>query len=81
MVSMDKKFYTEAYYSKDVMTEGEIEPTHKIIYQNLTLDKPDYKVGDSLYGKTEFKSIETNREVEPTEHFGKGNFSTKASKF
>lgn len=77
----DKRFYTEAYFSTDVIIEGEVEPTHKIVYQKLTLDKADYAVGDSLFGKIEFKSIETDNEGERTEHFGKGHFRTKVSKF
>jgi hypothetical protein len=78
----NKKFYTEGYYSTDVIIEGEIEPTHKIVYQKLTLDKTNYKVGDSLFGKIEFKSIEKNNNSgETTEHFGKGYFRTKVSKF
>ena len=78
----NKKFYTEGYYSTDVIIEGEIEPTHKIVYQKLTLDKTNYKVGDSLFGKIEFKSIEKdNNNQETTEHFGKGYFRTKVSKF
>lgn len=77
---INNKFYTEAYHSTDVIIEGQIEPTHKIIYQKLTLDKPQYQLGDSLYGKIEFKSIETSGEGMITEHFGKGNFRTKVGK-
>jgi hypothetical protein len=63
-----------------VHIDDEIEPTHKLIYQKLTLDKPNYKLGDSLYGKIEFKSIETDSNGETKEHFGKGNFRTKVKK-
>lgn len=77
----DKKFYTKAYFATDVIIEGEVEPTHKIVYQKLTLDKTDYALGDSLFGKIEFKSIETDNEGGRTEHFGKGHFRTKVSKF
>ena len=35
----DKKFYTKPYFSTDVIIEGEVEPTYKIVYQKLTLDK------------------------------------------
>ena len=77
----NKTFYTEAYLSTDVIIEGEVEPTHKIIYQKLTLDKVNYAVGDSLFGNIEFKSIETDSEGGRTEHFGKGNFRTKVSEF
>lgn len=78
---IDKKFYTEAYVGTDVIIEGEVEPTHKIVYQKLTLDKTNYVVGDSLFGNIEFKSIETDNEGGRTEHFGKGHFRTKVSKF
>lgn len=77
----NKTFYTEAYFSTDVVIEGEVEPTHGIIYQKLTLDKANYAVGDSLFGYIEFKSIEMSSEGERTEHFGQGNFRTKVSKF
>ena len=76
----DKKFYTEPYFSTDVIIEGEVEPTYKIVYQKLTLDKPNYKLGDSLYGRIEFKSIETEKLFKKTEHFGKGSFRTKVGK-
>ena len=75
----DKKYYTQAYNFTDVIIKGEVKPTHKIVYQKLILDKTDYAVGDSLFGKIEFKSIETDNEGEGTEHFGKGNFRTKVS--
>ena len=77
----DKKFHTQAYHSTDVIIEGEVEPIHKIIYQKLTLDKSGYTVGDSLFGKIEFQSIETDEKGEETEHFGKGSFRTKVSEF
>ncbi|GGH42458.1 hypothetical protein GCM10007423_39140 [Dyadobacter endophyticus] len=77
----DKTFYTEAYFATDNIIPWEVKPTHKIVYQKLALDKPKYVVGDSLFGKIEFKSIETDNEGERTEHFGKGHFRTKVSKF
>jgi hypothetical protein len=67
-------FYTQAYFSTDDIIVGAIEPTHKIIYQKLNLDKPNYNAGDSLFGYIEFKSVETSHDCERTEHFGKGNF-------
>jgi hypothetical protein len=74
------RFYTEPYFYTDVIIEGEVEPTYIILYQKLTLDKPTYLVGDSLYGKIEFKSIETDKDNNTTEHFGKGYFRTKVTK-
>jgi hypothetical protein len=44
------------------MSKAEIKRTHKIIYQKLTLDKLNYKVSDSPYGKIDFKSVEIARE-------------------
>ena len=76
----DKKFYTKPYSWDDVIMPGEVEPTYKIVYQKLTLDKPNYKLGDSLYGRIEFKSIETDEYLKKTEHSGKGNFRTKVKK-
>jgi|SRR5882724_5972625 len=72
----NEKFYTEPYYYTDVIT-GEADPTYKIVYQKLTLDKSGYKAGDSLYGKIEFKSLETDHDGTKIEHFGKGNFRAK----
>jgi hypothetical protein len=39
------------------MSKAEIKRTHKII-PKLTLDKLNYKVSDSPYGKIDFKSVE-----------------------
>jgi hypothetical protein len=71
----DRKFYTEPYYFTDVITD-EPDPTYKIVYQKLTLDKSAYKPGDSLYGYIIFKSIETDHNNNKTEHSGKGYFRT-----
>lgn len=72
----DKKYYTEPYYFFDAEIPG-FEPTYKIVYQKLTLDKTNYKVGDSLYGKIDFKSIEITKDKKRFEHFGKGYFRAK----
>lgn len=72
----NKKFYTEPYYWTDLITD-EPDPTYKIVYQKLTLDKSAYKSGDSLYGYINFKSIETDNNNHKTEHWGKGYFRTK----
>ncbi|MGN6533876.1 MAG: hypothetical protein ACTHK0_19200 [Ginsengibacter sp.] len=76
----DHKFCTKPYHFTDVIIEGEVEPTYKTVYQNLTLDKSNYKVGDSLYGRIEFKSIETDNYNKKTEHFAIGNFRAKVEK-
>ena len=75
----DKKFYTEPYFFTDLIIPDEPEPTYKIVYQKLTLDKPDYKPGDSLYGHIDFKSIETDKDNNTTEHWGKGYFRTRVT--
>ena len=75
-----KKFYTEPYSWTDAIMIGEDGPKYEIVYQKLTLDKISYKVDDSLYGKIEFKSIETSEHFGKTEHFGKGSFRTKVKK-
>lgn len=73
----DKKFYTEPYYYTDLYIPDEPEPNYKIVYQQLTLDKYVYKPGDSLYGYINFKSIETDKDNNKTEHWGKGYFRTR----
>ena len=75
----DNKFYTEPYFSTDVIYPGEIEPSYKIIYQKLKLGKVRYSLGDSLYGHIDFKSIEIDKENNKTEHFGKGYFRAKVT--
>ncbi|MFD2939874.1 hypothetical protein [Flavobacterium notoginsengisoli] len=77
----NNKFYTEAYYSTDVIIEGETKPTHKVIYQKLILDKANYRIGDSLFGYIDFKSIETDKDNNQTNHSGKGYFRTKVKDF
>lgn len=72
----NKKFYTQPYHSTDIVEHNIIEPRRKIIYQTLVLDKSEYKLGDSIYGKIEFKLIETKQNGDIKEHFGKGNFRT-----
>jgi hypothetical protein len=71
----NKKFYTDPYYFTDLITD-EPEPTYKIVYQQLTLNKSVYKSGDSLYGHISFKSIETDNNNNKSEHMGKGYFRT-----
>jgi hypothetical protein len=75
----NKKFYAEPYYSTDVIIVGEPEPIYEIVYQKLTLDKTSYKVGDSLFGKIDFKAIEIDQDKTKIEHSGKGHFRTKVT--
>jgi hypothetical protein len=74
-----KKFYTEPYLWTDVIDPGAVEPTYKIVYQKLILDKANYSLGDSLYGHIDFKSIEVDEQHDTTDHFGKGYFRTKVA--
>jgi hypothetical protein len=74
------RFYTEPYFSTDVVVVGEVGPTYKIVYQKLILDKKSYSLGDSLYGFINFKSIETDNKNNKTEHFGNGYFRTRVGK-
>jgi hypothetical protein len=73
----NNKFYTEPYYSNDVIIEGEPEPVYEIIYQKVTLDKFNYKIGDSLFGKIDFKAIEIGPGNTKFKHKGNGYFRTK----
>ncbi len=74
------KFNTEPYFVTDVIYPDEVEPTYKIVYQKLILDKAIYLLGDSLYGHIDFRSIEVDHKQDTTEHFGKGYFRTKVAK-
>ena len=76
----NKNFYTHPYFWTDVIIEGEVEPKYEIVYQKLTLDKPTYSLGDSLYGYIDFKSVETDNYMNTIKHFGKGYFRTKITK-
>jgi hypothetical protein len=76
----EKKFYAEPYYSTDVVIPDEPEPVFNLVYQSLTLDKPVYQVGDSLYGKVSFKSIETDRDGSKIDHSGNGYFRAVVTK-
>ena len=71
----NKKFNTEPFYSTDIIIPD--KPVYEIVYQNLNLNKPVYKVGDSLYGKVDFKCFEVNDDKSKIEHSGKGYFRTK----
>ena len=73
----NKKFYTEPYLSTDVIIEGEKESEYKIIYQKLTLNNSNFKNGDSIYGKIDFKSIETDNQNTVLNHTGVGYFRAK----
>lgn len=73
----NKKFYTEPYLSTDLIIEGEKESVYKITYQKLTLNNSNFKIGDSIYGKIDFESIETDNQNKVINHTGVGYFRTK----
>ena len=77
----NKNFYTKPYTWNDIGAEGDSDlehyPIYKIVYQKVILNKQHYNVGDSLFGKVDFKSIEINWDSSKIEHFGKGYFRTK----
>lgn len=73
----DSLFYVEPFYSTDAIVEDEKDPSYKIVYQKLTLDKSHYQLGDSVYGKIEFEAIETGADNRSFKHSGKGNFRAK----
>ena len=72
----DKRFSTHPYFFTDTNTPGKSPPVYEIVYQQLTLDKPVYQAGDSLYGRIDFKCFEFGDEGR-IEHSGKGYFRTK----
>lgn len=77
----NSKFSIEPYTFTDAIIEGYPEPTYMIVYQHLTLDKEKYLVGDSLFGKVNFKSIENAVDGSVIEHIGDGYFRTKVERF
>ncbi|QNN44035.1 hypothetical protein [Pedobacter roseus] len=73
----NKRFNAEAYEFTDVIIEGEVKPKQKVINQKLVLNKANYKIGDSLFGRIEFKSIEINNQGDTILHISNGNFRTR----
>lgn len=73
------KFYTEPYFYTDLDPDKKKELVYELIGQTLTLDKPQYQLGDSLYGKINFHILETNKGRQ-TELCANGFFRTKISK-
>jgi hypothetical protein len=71
---INKRFNTEAYMHTDLIIEGETAPNQKIRYQKLSLNKIAYKIGDSLFGKIEFKSIDQDQLGDTILQCGHGSF-------
>lgn len=69
-----KKFYIEPYHWTDASIGKEFESTYKLNWQSLILDKVEYKIGDSIFGRIEFESIEIDFNKKQTIKKGKGYF-------
>jgi len=69
------------YHETDAITVGEEEKpvTFQVINQSLTLSKYNYQINDSVYGKINFKIIETNN-GQKIHHIGYGYFRAKVDK-
>jgi hypothetical protein len=74
----DKLFSIKPYYFTDNIITGQAEPTYETINQSLYLDKTPYKIGDSIYGKVNFKVIEHSGQK--VVHIGDGYFRAKIIK-
>ena len=74
---ISKMFFVEPFSWIDYGIEGAPEPSYELVYQHVTLNKPTYSTGDSLYGSVDFKSIETTPDGVKRQHTGKGLFRTK----
>jgi len=71
-------FHSEPYSYSDIPLETEQESVLKIIHQELVLNKSQYAVGDSLFGKINFQIIET-KGSEKMQYCLKGYFRTIVS--
>ncbi|WP_162800089.1 hypothetical protein [Pedobacter jeongneungensis] len=77
----NENFNTKGYLYSDMVYMGKVnQPQHWVIYQKLTLDKKSYRVGDSLYGKIDFKAMERNEIGDTILYKGNGNFRVKVEK-
>lgn len=72
-----KRFFVEPFSYIDYVIVGAPEPSYEVVYQNVSLNKATYAVGDSLYGSVDFKSIETTGDGVKRQHIGKGLFRAK----
>lgn len=77
----NKQFTILPYYGSDAMILDDArEPTtFKVLNQSVTLDKPAYHLGDSVYGRVNFKMIETTA-GQKINHIGYGYFRGKVDK-
>lgn len=75
----NRSFNAQPYSYTDIVMENETRRTYKILSQNMTLNKPNFTDGDSLYGSIEFRILETNGKLQ-TRHAANGFFRTKIIK-
>ena len=77
---INKTFYTKINSTTDMVSDqNDNLPNYKTIYQRLILDKNNYQVGDSVFGKVDFKIYEYNNDYK-NEYIGKGYFKSKIIK-
>ncbi|HEY6063583.1 MAG TPA: hypothetical protein VIV35_08240 [Chitinophagaceae bacterium] len=69
-------FTVKSFYSDDSGSDYRANPSFEIIDQNLVLSKRQYGVGDSIYGRINFKIVE-NSNGETWQHSGQGYFRSK----
>jgi hypothetical protein len=75
---LNNRFYTAPYlYSLTVNGVEDSASEYRIVHQSLILDRLNYQIGDSIWGKIKFKSIETNIDKKEIEHIGEGYFRAK----
>jgi len=80
IIYKNKTFHTKIDYITDMVSDqNENLPIYKTIYQRLILNKSNYQVGDSIFGKIDFKIDEIINDFK-IEHFGKGSFRAKIVK-
>lgn len=77
----ERQFTVLPYYQTDaiLLDDGRKPTTFKVLNQSVTLNKPAYRLGDSVYGKVSFKIIETTAGRKIT-HIGYGYFRAKVEK-
>ncbi|MGF7079344.1 hypothetical protein [Mucilaginibacter sp. UYCu711] len=72
-------FDVKPYFGTDNIVLGKPEPTFDVIEQSLALNKSNYSIGDSIYGKVKFKIIEKGADAKVT-HIAEGYFRSKVTK-
>jgi hypothetical protein len=77
----NKQFNILPYHGFDgmIFDDSQEPTTFKVLNQSITLDRHAYRLGDSVYGKVNFKIIETTAGQKIT-HVGYGYFRAKVEK-